>query len=266
MVDGLIEDEAGAPAVPPSNDAADEEPWVRAPRQARSQETLGRFVEATRRLLQERSFDDITVHDIVAAADRTVGSFYARFDDKDAVLHVLVDQLDDRVSDVVRAFCDPVRWEGAPLADFVAESVRLNVQAYRSTAPLFRAALLAAVRDPSFRRRRLATLRTCADLQKQLVLTRAAETSCPDPGRASDQWFELVAARLDHELLFGRFTGPAPRPTPTSSPSSPTSASTSWGPPGPTPRRSRREHRTGPVASAWCILLAVTKRRRIRSR
>lgn len=209
MVDGLIEDEAGAPTVP-STDAADEEPWVRAPRQARSQETLGRFVEATRRLLQERSFDDITVHDIVAAADRTVGSFYARFEDKDAVLHVLVDQLDDRVSDVVRAFCDPVRWEGAPLADFVAESVRLNVQAYRSTAPLFRAALLAAVRDPSFRRRRLATLRTCADLQKGFVLTRAAETGCADPGRASDQWFELVAARLDHELLFGRFTETSP--------------------------------------------------------
>ncbi len=183
---------------------------MRAPRQARSQETLGRFVEATRRLLLERSFDDITVHDIVAAADRTVGSFYARFEDKDAVLHVLVDQLDERISDVVRAFCDPVRWEGAPLSDFVAESVRLNVQAYRSTAPLFRAALLAAVRDPSFRRRRLATLRLCADLQKQMVLTRPDETGCADPARASDQWFELVAARLDHELLFGRFTETSP--------------------------------------------------------
>jgi len=212
MVDGLIEDEAGAGATADVADAHDDrdEPWVRAPRQARSQETLGRFVEATRRLLQERSFDDITVHDIVAAADRTVGSFYARFEDKDAVLHVLVDQLDERVSDVVRAFCDPVRWEGAPLADFVAESVRLNVQAYRSTAPLFRAALLAAVRDPSFRRRRLATLRLCADLQKQLVLTRPDETTCADPARASDQWFELVAARLDHELLFGRFTETSP--------------------------------------------------------
>ncbi|MFN8040994.1 MAG: TetR/AcrR family transcriptional regulator [Acidimicrobiales bacterium] len=180
MVDGLIEETAGAGA-PSSGDERDE-PWVRAPRQARSQETLGRFVEATRRLLQERSFDDITVHDIVAAADRTVGSFYARFEDKDAVLHVLVDQLDERISDVVRAFCDPVRWEGAPLADFVAESVRLNVQAYRSTAPLFRAALLAAVRDPSFRRRRLATLRLCADLQKQLVLTRARRDDVCRPG------------------------------------------------------------------------------------
>ncbi len=179
---------------------------MRAPRQARSQETLGRFVDATRRLLQDRSFDDITVHDIVAAAGRTVGSFYARFDDKDAVLKVLVDQLDERAVDVVRAFCDPVRWEGATLEDFVAESVRLNVQAYRGSAPLFRAALLASVRDPAFRRRRLETLRACAELQKQFVLSRADECDHDDPARASDQMFELVVAVLDHELLLGRFT------------------------------------------------------------
>ncbi len=180
--------------------------WVRAPRQARSQATLERFVDATRELLGRQSFEDITVAEIVKTADRTVGSFYARFDDKYAVLHVLVDRLNQRISDVVDAFCDQVRWEGVPLSEFIAESVRLNVQAYRRSGPLYRAALQASVTDERFRRRRMETMQECAEAQKRFILSRSGEVGCDDPARASDMMFELVAARLDHELLFGRFT------------------------------------------------------------
>ncbi|MCX7620840.1 MAG: TetR/AcrR family transcriptional regulator [Acidimicrobiales bacterium] len=192
------------------DDMTDDKGWVRAPRQARSQATLERFVEATRQLLEERGFEDITVADIVNKAERTVGSFYARFDDKYAVLHVLVDRLHQRIGDVVRAFCDPVRWEGVPLADFVAESVRLNVQAYRRSGSLFRAALQASATDERFRRRRMETMQLCAEEQKRFVLTRTDEMACANPARASDMMFELVSATLDHELLFGRFTTTSP--------------------------------------------------------
>lgn len=184
--------------------------WVRAPRQARSQETLERFLEATLSLLDERPFDEITVADIVNRAGRTVGSFYARFDDKHAVLYALVQRMFDRISDIVRAFCDPVRWDGQPVQDFIAESVRLNVQAYRRAGPLFQAALRAATTDERFRHRRIEVMRLCAEEQKRFLLTRADELGCDDPARASDQAFELVATTLDHELLFGRFTSTSP--------------------------------------------------------
>jgi AcrR family transcriptional regulator len=189
---------------------ADGESWVRAPRQARSQETMDRFVQATTELLDERPFEEITVADIVARAGRTEGSFYARFDDKQAVLHLLIEQLHARARDVTRAFCDPVRWEGSPVGEFVAESVRLNVQAYRRAGPLFRAALVASATDERFRQRRLETLRACADLQKAFLLERVDELSCAMPSRAADRAFELLVARLDHELLFGRFTATCP--------------------------------------------------------
>jgi AcrR family transcriptional regulator len=188
-----------------------DEEWVRVPRQARSQATLERFVEATRQLLEQQSFEDITVADIVQRAERTVGSFYARFDDKYAVLHVLTDRLQHRIADVVRAFCDPVRWDGAPVYDFMVESIRLNVQAYRRAGPLYKASLQASVTDERFRRRRMETMRLCAELQKQLVVSRAHELGCADPVRASDMMFELVSATLDHELLFGRFTDTYPQ-------------------------------------------------------
>lgn len=184
--------------------------WVRAPRQARSQATLERFVEATRTLLEERPFEEITVADIVGSAERTVGSFYARFEDKYAVLHVLVERLDERLRDLVHAFCDPVRWESSTVADFVSESIILNVTGYRRSTSLFRAMLIASVTDERFLERRLATMRFCAEQQKKFLLTRADELACDDPARASDLMFELVCATLDHELLFGRFTTTAP--------------------------------------------------------
>lgn len=184
--------------------------WVRRPRQARSQETLDRFLTATEQLLAERPFEDITVADIVARAGRTVGSFYARFDDKDSVLLCLVARLDERARQVTRAFCDPVRWEGATVAEFVAESVRLNVAAYRRAGPLFRAALIASTTDDRFRTARRDTLRACAEAQKAFLVTRVDELGCAFPDRASDRAFELVTARLDHELLFGRLTATSP--------------------------------------------------------
>lgn len=183
---------------------------VRAPRQARSQETLDRFVQATTELLDERPFEEITVADIVQRAGRTVGSFYARFEDKQAVLHLLLGRMHERARDITRAFCDPVRWEDASVGEFVAESVRLNVQAYRRAGPLFRAALVASATDERFRQQRFDTLRACADLQKAFLLQRADELSCAVPARAADRAFELMVARLDHELLFGGFTETSP--------------------------------------------------------
>lgn len=171
---------------------------------------MERFVQAARELLEERSFDEITVADIVQRAGRTVGSFYARFEDKDAVLELLLEQLDDRIRDLVRAFCDPVRWEGAPVAEFVAESVKLNVHAYRRATTLYRAALAAAARDDRFRQRRRATMQVGAEAQKRFLLARRDELRCADPARASDTVFEMIVATLDHELLYGRFTATSP--------------------------------------------------------
>jgi AcrR family transcriptional regulator len=184
--------------------------WVRAPRQARSQATLERFVEATRLLLEERSFEEITVADIVSKAERTVGSFYARFEDKYAVLHVLVARLDERIKTLVRSFSDPARWEGATVAEFVSESVSLRVVAYRRSSALHRAALTAAATDERFRARRIETMRYCAEQHKAFLAARADELGCLDAGRASDMMYELVTAVLDHELLFGRFTTTTP--------------------------------------------------------
>src|SRR5436190_18883369 len=64
--------------------------WVKPGRQERSRDTQDRLIEAAERLLARgRSWADITVAELVKEAGASVGAFYNRFRDKDALLHVL---------------------------------------------------------------------------------------------------------------------------------------------------------------------------------
>jgi len=64
---------------------------MKVPLQARSQKTLEKLTRATETLLETHDWSSIQVQSICAKAKVSVGSFYARFDNKEALL----DHLDD---------------------------------------------------------------------------------------------------------------------------------------------------------------------------
>ena len=66
-----------------------------APRQERSRETLTRLLDAAEALLDERPLEEITVADVVERADSSVGSFYARFPSKEALVVALLERYHD---------------------------------------------------------------------------------------------------------------------------------------------------------------------------
>jgi AcrR family transcriptional regulator len=67
--------------------------WVQPPAQGRSERTFFRFLDAAEGLLAKRHWHEVSVQQIVKKADASVGSFYNRFADKDALLHCLDDRL-----------------------------------------------------------------------------------------------------------------------------------------------------------------------------
>lgn len=67
-------------------------------KQERSQKTQERILRATERLLKNESFESISVRRIVNDARTTIGSFYARFRDKDALLPVLYANYETRLT------------------------------------------------------------------------------------------------------------------------------------------------------------------------
>ena len=77
---------------------------VQAPRQARSQRTFDNLLDAAEDLLNEKSFLELSINEIVSRAGSSVGSFYARFDDKDALLRCLSERLADFTEREAREF------------------------------------------------------------------------------------------------------------------------------------------------------------------
>lgn len=74
------------------------------PVQTRSQRTLRKLLDATESLLNEKSWLEISVGDIVAAAETSVGSFYARFQDKDTLLRYLSERLSEQTQRRIGGF------------------------------------------------------------------------------------------------------------------------------------------------------------------
>ncbi len=65
-------------------------PGVTPSRQRRSRETTAALLRAGAEILRTRTLDELSIEDLCAAVDATVGSFYGRFASKEAYFNVLL--------------------------------------------------------------------------------------------------------------------------------------------------------------------------------
>lgn len=65
-------------------------PGVTPSRQKRSRETTAALLKAGADMLKTRSLDDLSIEDLCAEVDATVGAFYSRFDGKEAYFGALL--------------------------------------------------------------------------------------------------------------------------------------------------------------------------------
>lgn len=185
--------------------------WVRAPRQARSEETLNRFLDATVDLLQDRPFADVSVNDIVERAGRTVGSFYARFDDKTGVLRLLVERTAADLRDEAAAYWVPDNFVDEPLDEIVGRTVDAVLGAYRDAEAVFHAAAVHAPLDPAFRQARQAVWIACADGWGGVLEFNRHLIGHEDPRRAGQLTMMAIISIVEIRMLYGPETRPCYR-------------------------------------------------------
>src|SRR5258707_10246781 len=101
--------------------------WVRPPLQARSQQTLDRLLDAAEALVSQRGFDDTPVAEIARRAGSSVGSFYSRFADKDALLGALNERFLAQAVATADAALHPPRWQRTTIEEIAAAVVRFLV-------------------------------------------------------------------------------------------------------------------------------------------
>ncbi len=175
---------------------------IRQPKQARSADTLARIVGAARSLLDETSFGDLSVSQIMARAAMSVGTFYTRFANKDALLPYLYEHYDAELERTTGAALRRGGWADLGLAERVRRLAAITVDSYQVHRGLWRAILLHAASDPEIvtetyrERRRQMVQRTIA-----LLLERRAEMSHPDPERGVGFALTLMFATCKDQIL-----------------------------------------------------------------
>lgn len=118
-----------------------------APSQARAKRTLDQIVAAAERLLRSRSFEELTVADLVREAGTTTGSFYARFASKEALLPYLYEIYDARGAEAIGRSMPPQILEMS-FPDMIQEFVRLISKGVGGVRWLLRAMAIYARTHP----------------------------------------------------------------------------------------------------------------------
>lgn len=181
------------------------------PQQLRSQETLDRILDAAERVLENKSFSDATLAEIMERAGMTVGAFYRRFPDKDALLQLMDERLFDDARRRADSILDPVRWEGASAADIVSAFTREAVAIYRERRGLLRSLFLRARIDTVLQQSASSVNAHLLARLRAALLPRAAEMRHPDPARAVELAYMLLMGALRETILFDE-TWPHPTP------------------------------------------------------
>src|SRR4051812_27414418 len=87
--------------------------FFRPPQQSRSQETLDRILDAAEQVLAEKAFGEATLAEIMERAGVTVGAFYRRYPDKNALLRHLDERFFAEMALRGDELFDPARWPNA---------------------------------------------------------------------------------------------------------------------------------------------------------
>ncbi|MDZ4376362.1 MAG: helix-turn-helix domain-containing protein [Phenylobacterium sp.] len=82
--------------------------------QVRSREAQARLLKAGERVFAQKGYDEAHVSDIAAAADCSVGSFYRRFRDKEALFRALHMQFKVRIGRNMARFLATPEWSDKP--------------------------------------------------------------------------------------------------------------------------------------------------------
>ena len=177
--------------------------WVRPPQQARSQQTLTRLLDAAEELAAEKGFDDTTVAEVARRADSSVGAFYARFRDKDALLNAVYQRYLEQAQATADDVLDPERWDGAAVPEILRAVVRFVVSVYRDQGGLIRAFVVRGHSDSDFRERQERYSDYVNARLAKLLLARSAELDTDDPERASAFALTVMFATIESSVLFG---------------------------------------------------------------
>lgn len=176
--------------------------WSKPPQQERSQNTHDRLIEAADRLVSRgRAWSDIGVQELVKEAGTSVGAFYNRFRDKDALLHILQISLYSE-GEVTAAAAHQLAKMDVPLESLLRAFVSLAVSVYRQQHGIRRALQLEMFGNKAFRDRAVALSKLTCEGLVEVLRQRYPSTDAATLRTAVDVAHRLIYGTLDQNLMY----------------------------------------------------------------
>lgn len=122
-------------------------PGVIPARQERSRAVMLRLMERALLMLRDHSFAELSVAELCATEDCTIGSFYARFQSKEAFLQAVQHAVVAEAAQWIEARLTPAHFAEASLVEVLSRLVQGSVRWTRRHEGLIRASLRAAQDD-----------------------------------------------------------------------------------------------------------------------
>ncbi len=176
--------------------------WVKPPLQTRSQDNLQRMLDAAEEIIAAKGFEQATVSEIVRQAGTSVGAFYGRFREKDALLGCLHDRFCEEAYATIDSVLDPARWEGCTAEEIVSATIPFLVEVYRQRVDLIRAFIMRGASDDDFCRRWLPLNAHLTGSFRDLLLMRSEAISHFEPSLAIEMALQMTLSTLDRLTLF----------------------------------------------------------------
>lgn len=176
---------------------------VRPPRQARSRDKLQRMLDAAEELLDEATFETLTMAQIAKRAGVSVGLLYTRFSSKEAILTALFERYLKGLQAATTAMLTPERWSGTSVSEFVKELVSYTVRFHRANRGFLRSLIMHRhdllkehYDDPAARARsEVASV-------GQFLTARAKEIPHPQPRLAGSLGYLFIVGAVREKVLF----------------------------------------------------------------
>ncbi len=162
------------------------QPSPRAPQQTRSRQTMERLLAATLEVIDAKGLSGVTIPEIAATADLSIGSVYRRFTDKEELIRTAFLQFLEEAQALNQANLPPDRFQGMALRAVLPALGRALVAQYRGRTGLLKALdqFLEGQTDEAFRQRALDLIEANMRRLIEALLPLRDEITAEDPERA----------------------------------------------------------------------------------
>lgn len=187
---------------------------VKEPRQQRSRDSQERILKAAEALIKSKGFEALTTAEVVRRSRTSIGTLYARFGDKTALLHAVQDRVQSREEACMRNQMAKVDWDRLPLEECVRQLLHIKQMATEGDDRLFEAFVVHGATDPVLRAQGYGHKEAIEALEVEILMSHAGEIGHTDPEEAARVASRLAQAAqeeyVQRSLAGGSFPGSAP--------------------------------------------------------